>query len=186
MVSDQQVKRLWRLSGQTLLLETAAAKAGLDPKTARKYLQDRRLPSEMRQKHTWRTRPDPFADHWEELRQRLAVEPGLQAKTLLVGPVDVIIDSTGLKVYGAGEWQAEKHGERGRRTWRKLHLAVNPESGEILASELTSNEVGDPRWWHLYSTRSQVPWPRSPPMVRTMASRCIVPSPHVSRRHLRR
>src|SRR3954470_14498611 len=59
-------------------------------------------------------------------------------------PVHVVLDSTGLKVYGAGEWQREKHGERGRRTWRKLHLAVNSESGEILASELTSNEVGDP------------------------------------------
>jgi Transposase DDE domain len=59
-------------------------------------------------------------------------------------PVHVVIDSTGLKIYGAGEWQAEKHGGRGRRTWRKLHLAVNPDSGEILASELTSNEVGDP------------------------------------------
>jgi hypothetical protein len=58
-------------------------------------------------------------------------------------PVHVVIDSTGLKVYGAGEWQAEKHGERGRRTWRKLHLAVNPNSSEILASELTSKEVGD-------------------------------------------
>jgi hypothetical protein len=56
----------------------------------------------------------------------------------------VLLDSTGWKVYGAGEWQREKHGERGRRTWRKLHLAVNPDSGEILASELTSNEVGDP------------------------------------------
>lgn len=82
MVSDQQVKRLWRLAGQTLSLEIASAKAGMDPKTARKYLQDRRLPSEMRQKHTWRTRPDPFADSWEEIRQLLAVEPGLQAKTL--------------------------------------------------------------------------------------------------------
>jgi Transposase DDE domain len=59
-------------------------------------------------------------------------------------PVHVVIDSTGLKVYGAGEWHKEKHGERGRRTGRKLHLAVNPDSGEILASELTSNEVGDP------------------------------------------
>jgi Transposase DDE domain len=59
------------------------------------------------------------------------------------GPVHVVIDSTGLKVYGAGEWQAEKHGERGRRTWRKLHLAIDPENGEILASELTSKEVGD-------------------------------------------
>src|SRR3954468_21517553 len=58
-------------------------------------------------------------------------------------PVHVVIDSTGLKVYGAGEWQREKHGERGRRTWRKLHLAVNPNSSEILASELTSNESGD-------------------------------------------
>jgi DDE family transposase len=58
-------------------------------------------------------------------------------------PVHVVIDSTGLKVYGAGEWHKEKHGERGRRTWRKLHLAVNPDSGEILASELTTKEVGD-------------------------------------------
>src|SRR3982750_948224 len=58
-------------------------------------------------------------------------------------PVHVILDSTGLKVYGAGEWQREKQGERGRRTWRKLHLAVNPDSNEILASELTTNEVGD-------------------------------------------
>src|SRR3954452_16674921 len=47
-------------------------------------------------------------------------------------PVDVVIDSTGLKVYGAGEWQTEKQGERGRRTWRKLHLAVNPNTIEIL------------------------------------------------------
>jgi Transposase DDE domain len=65
------------------------------------------------------------------------------ALTRNIKPVHVVIDSTGLKVYGAGEWQREKHGERGRRTWRKLHLAVNPDSGEILASELTSNQVGD-------------------------------------------
>src|SRR3982751_445411 len=58
-------------------------------------------------------------------------------------PVHVVIDSTGLKVYGAGEWQREKHGERARRTWRKLHLAVDPHSHEILASELTTNEIGD-------------------------------------------
>ena len=82
MVSDQQVKRLWRQAGQALTLEIAAAKAGMDPKTARKYLRDRRLPSEMRQKHTWRTRPDPFADVWEQIRQQLTLEPGLQAKTL--------------------------------------------------------------------------------------------------------
>src|SRR3712207_482287 len=59
------------------------------------------------------------------------------------GPVHVVIDATGLKVHGAGEWLAETHGGRGRRTWRKLHLAVDPDSGEILASELTTTEEGD-------------------------------------------
>src|SRR4051812_8039025 len=52
-------------------------------------------------------------------------------------------DATGLKVYGAGEWLVEKHGARGKRTWRKLHLAVDPSTGEILASELTSHDEGD-------------------------------------------
>lgn len=58
-------------------------------------------------------------------------------------PVNVVIDSTGLKVFGAGEWQREKHGGQGRRTWRKLHLAIDPDTGEILASELTTTEDGD-------------------------------------------
>jgi hypothetical protein len=44
---------------------------------------------------------------------------------------------------GGGEWLVAKHGEPGTRTWRKLHLAVDSSSGEILASELTSNEDGD-------------------------------------------
>ncbi len=59
------------------------------------------------------------------------------------GPVHVVIAATGLKVYGAGEWLVEKHGERGARTWRKLHLAVDPSTGDILASELTSSGKGD-------------------------------------------
>ena len=59
------------------------------------------------------------------------------------GPVHVVVDATGLKVYDAGEWLVEKHGERGTRTWRKLHLAVDPSTGEILASELTTSEEGD-------------------------------------------
>lgn len=81
MVSDRQVKRLWRLV-QKLSVEAAAAKSGMDSKTARKYLRDRRLPSEMQQKHTWRTRPDPFVERWEEIRQLLTAEPELQPKTL--------------------------------------------------------------------------------------------------------
>src|SRR3954454_19200298 len=74
--------------------------------------------------------------------------PGLTLASSLAqaqraGPVHVVIDSTGLKVYGAGEWLTEKYGERGQRTWRKLHLVVDPNSGEILASELTTMEEGD-------------------------------------------
>ena len=59
------------------------------------------------------------------------------------GPVHVVIDATGLKVHGAGEWLAETHGGRGKRSWRKLHLAVDPGTGEILASGLTTAGEGD-------------------------------------------
>src|SRR5919112_4045594 len=68
---------------------------------------------------------------------------GSLARAQRTGPVHVVIDATGLKVYGAGEWLAEQHGARGRGPWRKLHLAVDPGTGEILASELTSSEEGD-------------------------------------------
>jgi len=68
---------------------------------------------------------------------------GSLAQAQARGPVHVVIDTTGLKVHGAGEWLVEKHGGRVRRTWRKLHLAVDPGTGEILASELTTAEEGD-------------------------------------------
>ena len=55
----------------------------------------------------------------------------------------VIVDSTGLKVYGKDEWHQEKHDVPARRTWRKLHLAVD-ENHQLLACELTTPEVGDP------------------------------------------
>ena len=58
------------------------------------------------------------------------------------GPLHVLIDSTGLKVYGAGQWQAEKHG-RSRRKWRKLHLGVDARSGQIVAVTLTDQDVSD-------------------------------------------
>jgi hypothetical protein len=54
----------------------------------------------------------------------------------------LLIDSTGLKLFGKGEWASEKYG-RARRSWRKLHLAVDADTGEIVASVLTSKEAGD-------------------------------------------
>jgi IS5 family transposase len=58
-------------------------------------------------------------------------------------PTDLVFDSTGLKVYGEGEWKVRVHGVSKRRTWRKLHLAIDPNSGEIILSELTDNATGD-------------------------------------------
>jgi len=59
------------------------------------------------------------------------------------GKIDVVVDSTGLKVFGEGEWKMRKHGKSKRRTWRKLHLAVNPATHEIEAETLTENSCDD-------------------------------------------
>jgi hypothetical protein len=59
------------------------------------------------------------------------------------GPAHLLIDSTGVKLSGPGEWLVEKHGTQRRRAWRKLHLAVDAKTGTIVASTLTSKEVED-------------------------------------------
>src|SRR5713226_4665042 len=82
MVTDSQVRRLIRLSKIEQDQEIAAAKAGMDAKTARKYLRVTRLPSELRPDRQWRTREDGFSEVWEEIRQEINVNPGLEAKTL--------------------------------------------------------------------------------------------------------
>ncbi|MDW5317152.1 IS5 family transposase [Rhizobium sp. PL01] len=59
------------------------------------------------------------------------------------GPIHVLVDSTGLKIYGAGQRLEEKHSVKSRRGWRKLHLAVDADSGEIIAHSLTDQDTGD-------------------------------------------
>jgi transposase len=58
-------------------------------------------------------------------------------------PLHLLVDSTGLKIYGEGEWLGQKHGIRTRRRWRKLHLGVDAGTHKIVASELTPDDVGD-------------------------------------------
>jgi transposase len=82
MVKDQQVRRLFTLSQTENSQAVAAAQAGMDVKTARKYQRLGRLPSEVAVTHNWRTREDPFTEVWEKVRQELAVNAGLEAKTL--------------------------------------------------------------------------------------------------------
>src|SRR3954466_9585271 len=59
------------------------------------------------------------------------------------GPLPLLVDSTGLKLYGAGEWLVEKHGTKRRRSWRKLHLGVDAETGRIVAATLTDRDQDD-------------------------------------------
>ena len=82
MVTDHQVRRLRKLSNTEKNREIAASKAGMDPKTARKYLKLNRLPSEMPRERHWRTRADPFSEVWDQVRQQIEENPGLEAKTL--------------------------------------------------------------------------------------------------------
>ncbi|MBP1849315.1 hypothetical protein J2Z17_000736 [Rhizobium halophytocola] len=61
------------------------------------------------------------------------------------GPITLVVDSTGLKLVGAGEWLETKHcAKSSRKRWRKLHLGLDLVSGEIVCSELTTDEIGDP------------------------------------------
>ena len=59
------------------------------------------------------------------------------------GPVHLLVDSTGLKLCGSGEWLLEKHGTKTRRSWRKLHIAVDADTGRIAAASVTTNDVDD-------------------------------------------
>ena len=59
------------------------------------------------------------------------------------GPLKLLVDSTGIKFLGDGEWQARKHGVQGRRQWRKVHLAMDTATSDIRAVEFTPSREGD-------------------------------------------
>jgi hypothetical protein len=58
-------------------------------------------------------------------------------------PIHLLVDSTGLRLCGPGEWLVDKHRSRTRRSWRKLHIGVDADTGQIAASTLTTNDVDD-------------------------------------------
>jgi len=82
MVSDQQVRRLFQLMGTEKTFGIAAAKSGMDEKTARRYRRLGKVPSEVAVPHSWRTRPDPFKEIWDKVGRMLKINPGLQVKTI--------------------------------------------------------------------------------------------------------
>src|ERR1039458_4198880 len=82
MVTDEQVRRLRKLSNTEKNQEIAASKARMDPTTARRYLRLERLPSELKKERPWRTREDPFGEVWGAVQKQVEESPGLEAKTL--------------------------------------------------------------------------------------------------------
>lgn len=83
----------------------------------------------------------PVPDHTTLSRRGRALEVALPKQA--PGPLHLVLDSSGLKVYGEGEWKVRQHGWSKRRTWRKIHLSVDADSGEIQAALLTEAGVHD-------------------------------------------
>lgn len=82
MVTDNQIRRLVFHMQRESTFELAAAKAGMDEKTARRYVRSGKLPSEMKVAHTWRTRFDAFEEVWPEVKEMFETNAGLEAKSV--------------------------------------------------------------------------------------------------------
>jgi Transposase DDE domain len=82
-------------------------------------------------------------DH-STISRRAETLPVIPPASVPPGPLHVLIDSSGLQVYGAGQWLEAKHGTKSRRKWCKLHLAVDAASGMIVAQTLTDQDADDP------------------------------------------
>jgi hypothetical protein len=76
-------------------------------------------------------------------RRSKHLQVNIRVRKHVKGPIDLVIDSTGLKVYGEGEWKVRKHGWSKHRTWRKLHMASDGIDLEIISLELTDNKIDD-------------------------------------------
>ena len=99
------------------------------------------------------------------------------------GPLHLLIDSTGIKVEGEGEWNARKHGGAKRRVWRKVHLGIDEQTLEVRAAELTTSDVGDAPCCRNFRTRSR-PIRRSPvsqPTAPMTPESAMTPSPPEAR-----
>ena len=83
----------------------------------------------------------PVPDHTTLSKRGKDLKVNLSKKTNQ--SLNIVMDSTGLKIYGEGEWKVRQHGVSKRRTWRKLHVGANPQDGEIQAVLLTENNVSD-------------------------------------------
>jgi hypothetical protein len=82
-------------------------------------------------------------DH-STISRRAVTLPVIRPASVPDGPLHLLIDSTGLQIYGAGQWPETKHGMKSRRKWRKLHLSVDASNGIIVTQTLTDQDADDP------------------------------------------
>jgi hypothetical protein len=136
MTQDGQVRRLRELLARGMSLRVAALRTGMDEKTARKYRREGRMPSELSERHWWRTRPDPFSDVWGMVERQLEENSGLQAKTLFAW----------LQREYPGQFQDGqlRTFQRGVRRWRatrgpgkEVYFSQVHEPGRLCASDFT-------------------------------------------------
>jgi hypothetical protein len=85
----------------------------------------------------------PCPDHTTLSRRNATVAIRRQVDRAPEGAISLIVDSSGLKVYGQGEWHSQKHGEKQRKRWKKLHIGVDHQ-GWIIASCVTESHAQDP------------------------------------------
>jgi IS5 family transposase len=81
--------------------------------------------------------------HYSQLSRRCALLEVTLPRRAKSEPLHMVVDSTGVKVFGEGEWKVRQHGYTKRRTWRKLHLGADETTGEIVAAMVTTNDVAD-------------------------------------------
>ncbi|MEO0768727.1 MAG: IS5 family transposase [Cyanobacteria bacterium J06649_4] len=81
--------------------------------------------------------------HYSTLSRRAAKLSVTLSSSRRSGPCHVVVDSTGITVYGEGEWKKREHGKSKRRTWLKLHLGIDEATSEILAAVVTPNSTSD-------------------------------------------
>lgn len=76
-------------------------------------------------------------------RRSKTIEIDIRIREKLSSPLDIVLDSTGLKVYGEGEWKVRTHGKDKNRTWRKVHIATDTKDLTILSVAVTGNNIDD-------------------------------------------
>jgi len=81
--------------------------------------------------------------HYSQLSRRCAVLEVALPRRAKNEALHMVVDSTGVKVFGEGEWKVRQHGYSKRRTWRKLHLGADESTGEVVAAVVTTNNVAD-------------------------------------------